>query len=109
MAAQLVDEPLTRVGAGSPRPRRQRLPPTDPRRAPGGVDADASDPAADAAPALATPPSGSAAGLAAIRAALKTMPSTPGVYRMLDRRGDALYVGKARSLKNRVQNYTHTA
>jgi excinuclease ABC subunit C len=28
---------------------------------------------------------------------------------MLDRRGDALYVGKARSLKSRVQNYAHPA
>jgi len=37
------------------------------------------------------------------------MPAGPGVYRMLDRRGDALYVGKARSLKNRMQNYAHPA
>jgi len=37
------------------------------------------------------------------------MPAGPGVYRMLDRRGDALYVGKARSLKSRVQNYSHPA
>ena len=28
---------------------------------------------------------------------------------MLDRKGDALYVGKARNLKSRVQNYTHPA
>src|SRR5690348_5790149 len=51
--------------------------------------------------------SGLAQGIAVIRAALRTMPPGPGVYRMLDRRGDALYVGKARSLKNRVANYTH--
>jgi excinuclease ABC subunit C len=48
-----------------------------------------------------------AAGIGIIRAALRTMPASPGVYRMLDRKGDALYVGKARSLKSRVQNYAH--
>jgi excinuclease ABC subunit C len=35
------------------------------------------------------------------------MPATPGVYRMHDRKGDAVYVGKARNLKSRVQNYAH--
>jgi excinuclease ABC subunit C len=48
-------------------------------------------------------------GIATIREALRSMPASPGVYRMLDRRGDALYVGKARSLKSRVQNYAHPA
>ncbi|MDO6416890.1 excinuclease ABC subunit UvrC [Sphingomonas sp. BIUV-7] len=46
------------------------------------------------------------AGVAAIRNVLKTLPQRPGVYRMTDIRGDVLYVGKARSLRNRVTNYT---
>ena len=92
----------------------------DPRRAPEDVvpgslnepapDSQvATDPAlADPAPQLKTA-TGVTAGVAVIRAALRTTPATPGVYRMLDRKGDALYVGKARSLRSRVQNYTHPA
>jgi excinuclease ABC subunit C len=91
---------------------------TDPRRAPGGVAEPPARSPESALPADAAPPdsgarhsaaTGIAAGVATIREALRSMPASPGVYRMLDRRGDALYVGKARTLKSRVQNYAHPA
>jgi len=46
-------------------------------------------------------------GRAVIRDALKSMPGVPGVYRMLNRRGEVLYVGKARNLKRRVGSYAN--
>lgn len=48
-------------------------------------------------------------GAGAIRSVVRKLPTRPGVYRMLDARGDVLYVGKARALKNRVTNYTQVA
>ncbi len=45
-------------------------------------------------------------GVGAIREVVRTLPARPGVYRMLDARGEVLYVGKARVLRNRVANYT---
>lgn len=41
-----------------------------------------------------------------IKQFVKTLPASPGVYRMLDENGKILYVGKAKSLKKRVANYT---
>ena len=45
------------------------------------------------------------AGRAAIMRAVKHAPSAPGVYRMIDGKGDVLYVGKAKSIRKRVANY----
>ena len=130
MLPQLVDETVTdttddkvtQFGTPVRTPRRilRRGAPSliDPRRAPGGVAepparSPESAPPADAAlpdsVARQSAATGTAVGVATIREALRSMPASPGVYRMLDRRGDALYVGKARSLKSRVQNYAHPA
>ncbi|HEU4401021.1 MAG TPA: nucleotide excision repair endonuclease, partial [Candidatus Polarisedimenticolia bacterium] len=36
---------------------------------------------------------------------LKAIPSSPGVYRFLDRQGDVIYVGKSKNLRSRVSSY----
>jgi excinuclease ABC subunit C len=50
-------------------------------------------------------PGSLAAGRAAIVHHAKLAPPRPGVYRMIDARGDVLYVGKAKNIKKRIQAY----
>ena len=61
----------------------------------------------DDAAALAEPGVSLERGVAALRAALGTMPAGAGVYCMRDRHGKPLYVGKAKSLKKRVATYVN--
>lgn len=51
-------------------------------------------------------PSSEAKGRLVIERLIKTLPDKPGVYRMLDEKGQVLYVGKAKNLKKRVVTYT---
>ena len=57
-------------------------------------------------PAVESRGSSALVGAALIRSLLPTLPNGPGVYRMLDEKGDVLYVGKAKALKKRVPAYT---
>jgi excinuclease ABC subunit C len=54
----------------------------------------------------AAPAAGSiAAGMEVIKAAVKHAPKGAGVYRMIDAKGEVLYVGKAKSIAKRVISY----
>src|SRR5262245_21156553 len=71
-------------------------------------DEEASLPPVDEAATIADEPtdlSGLASGRAAILAHARHAPAAPGVYRMLDRAGEVLYVGKAKNIRKRVTAY----
>lgn len=70
------------------------------------TDLETANPQDDETDRPATP---SLAGVEVIADFVRRLPQSPGVYRMMNADGDVLYVGKARNLKNRVQNYTRIA
>lgn len=86
---------LIHMSRGYPEPQEEKVGPyqTD-------------NPAAVDDPATMTVARPLAAGVAVIQSFLATLGDGPGVYRMLNGRGDVLYVGKAKNLKKRVVAYT---
>src|SRR2546423_2335800 len=50
-----------------------------------------------------------ASGAAAIQRYAKLAPKAPGVYRMIDAKGEVLYVGKAKSIRKRIVSYAREA
>jgi excinuclease ABC subunit C len=70
-------------------------------------------PADEMAVDAAAPQSGTHHGRTAIARFAQLAPASPGVYRMIDAKGDVLYVGKAKNIRNRILAYQraggHTA
>jgi excinuclease ABC subunit C len=68
-------------------------------------DEEASLPAIDEdAPGVAV-----AGGVAAVQRFARLAPAAPGVYRMIDQKGEVLYVGKAKSIRKRITSYARMA
>jgi excinuclease ABC subunit C len=69
-------------------------------------DEDQGLPEPDAAIDLSTGAGPLAIGRAVIADYARHAPSSPGVYRMIDGKGDVLYVGKAKNIRKRIVAYT---
>ena len=106
------DQPALRLRKGKPGSASD-MPPQDaavtgdidPATAAAEDDDDARLPDLAEEPAEAIAEGGLTTGHAAIEAAVRLAPTSPGVYRMLNVANDVLYVGKAKNVKKRLTSY----
>jgi excinuclease ABC subunit C len=73
------------------------------------LEEDEEEPSLPAIEEADAPAGGLAGGVAAIQRYAKLAPAAPGVYRMVDQKGEVLYVGKAKSIRKRITSYARQA
>src|SRR5262249_52153678 len=97
-----------RGGAAAPAPALRAMDRAQPDREPPPALAEAEEqplPESEQDIDLAAAAGPLAVGRAVIANHAKLAPSSPGVYRMIDAKGDVLYVGKAKNIRKRIIAY----
>src|SRR6059058_1803631 len=101
--------PKARRGPQPDVPPELAAPDVDPATAPTEDDDEALLPELPELASEAVPEGPLAVGHAAIERAVRSAPTSPGVYRMLNAAHDVLYVGKAKNVRNRLASYARVS